>query len=150
MFASLTKFPSFLIRKKNIRFEFRTVLLTNEKAGCELLSNDYTLSGRNFSKMRGGGMREREGGKTTPTRKAWMILAESQEAFVHVLGTRCEDTRSRCLWRWSASDLLFLLLLRGNRSEQVSGNHVRSVLANSGLRIVFQRGFTLKHRSFVA
>lgn len=94
--------------------------------------------------MFGGGKKE------TPTGKAWMILAESQEAFVHVLGARCEDTRSRCLRRWPASDLLFLLLLlllSGNGCEQVSGNHVRSVLANSGLRIVFQRWFTLKHHS---
>lgn len=83
-----------------------------------------------------------------PTRKAWMILAESQEAFVHVLGTRSEDTRCRCLWRWSAGDLvlllLLLLLLRRNRSEQVSGNDVWPVLTNRCLRIVFHRGFALE------
>lgn len=81
----------------------------------------------------------------TPTRKAWMILAESQEAFVHVLGTRSEDTRCRCLWRWSAGYLvLLLLLLRRNRSKQVSGNDVWPVLTNRCLRIVFHRGFSLE------
>lgn len=84
----------------------------------------------------------------TPTRKTWMILAESQEAFVHVLGTRSEDTRCRCLWRWSAGYLvlllLLLLLLRRNRSKQVSGNDVWPVLTNRCLRIVFHRGFSLE------